>query len=80
MSSITWSHQTTISRHVQALLCCSDVVKLVSLDAPGWTWEVVNHIDGDYFTCKVISPVCPDGEWGEIDFRELSKEIMFMSA
>ena len=72
--------KSIFSQHIQALLSCSDVVKLMSLDAPGWTWEVVNHIDGDYFTCKVISPVCPDGELGEVDFHEVSKEITLMTA
>jgi len=80
MSTITWTHLAVISREVQELLKCSDVVKVVSPFAPGWTWEVVNHIDGDYFTCKVISPFCPDGEWGEVNFMELSKETYLMTA
>ena len=73
------SAMSMISQHIQALLSCSDVVKLESVDAPGWSWEVVNHIDSDYFTCKVISPVCPSGEWGEVDFRKVSEAISLMT-
>lgn len=82
MSSITFTHkhQSLISYCVEKLLERKDVVKVISPFAPGWTWEVVNQIDNECFTCKVISPICPDGEWGEVDFWELSEETFLMIA
>ncbi len=77
--TINFTHRTLIGEVVETLLKSTEVVKLIGIETPGWTWEVVNHIDGDCFTCKVISPYCPDGEWGEIDFGELSKEVTLLT-
>lgn len=80
MSSINFKHQSLISHDVEKLLERRDVVKVISPFATGWTWEVVNQIDNECFTCKVTSPVCPDGEWGEVDFNQMSKELFLMIA
>ena len=80
MTATTWTHRTLIGKKVETDLKSTEVVKVIGIGAPGWTWEVVNHIDGDCFTCKVISPLCPNGEWGEVDFAELSKEVFLLTA
>ena len=44
----------------------------------GWTWFILEgdeQEDGDYlFFCKVISPICPEGELGYVTLEQL-KEV-----
>ena len=52
------------------------VLKIFSPDA-GWTWYIVEgskQEDGDWlFFAKVISPMCPDGEFGYVLLSQLEQ-------
>ena len=52
------------------------VLKFFTPDA-GWTWYIVEgseQEDGDWlFFCKVISPICPDGELGSVLLSQLEQ-------
>jgi hypothetical protein len=52
------------------------ILKYFTPDA-GWTWFIVEgseQEDGDWmFFCKVISPICPEGELGYVMLSELEQ-------
>jgi len=48
------------------------VVKFFTPDN-GWTWYATEFDGEDIFFGLVVSPICPEGEWGNFSLSELKK-------
>ena len=48
---------------------------VVSEQAPGWKWELLEHHIDFIFTAKVTSPFAPNGKFGSVDLDDLDGQL-----